>query len=93
MYFKDIIGKEELKDGLRRSVDNNRIPHAQIFLGKEGSGSLALALAYTSYITCENRQAGESCGICNQCTKSHKFIHPDIHFSFPVVNILFQTML
>jgi DNA polymerase-3 subunit delta' len=85
MFFKDIIGKEEVKQRLVNTVTKGRIPHAQIFLGKEGSGNLAIALAFASYIVCENKQDGDSCGKCNQCSKSHKFIHPDIHFSFPVV--------
>lgn len=85
MFFKNIPGKEEVKQRLIATVQKGRIPHAQIFLGKEGSGNLATALAFASYIVCENRIDGDSCGLCNQCSKSHKFIHPDIHFAFPVV--------
>lgn len=85
MYFKDIIGKEYVKQNLVRVSDKGRIPHAQIFLGKEGSGALPMALAFASYILCQNKSGGDSCGVCSQCLKSHKFIHPDVHFSFPVV--------
>jgi DNA polymerase-3 subunit delta' len=53
--------------------------------GKEGSGALPMALAFASYIQCQNRTDGDSCGVCSHCIKSHKLIHPDIHFSFPVV--------
>lgn len=85
MYFKEIKGKDAVKLSLTKAVDKGRIPHAQLFLGKEGSGALPMALAYASYIQCENRADGDSCGVCSHCIKSHKFIHPDIHFSFPVV--------
>jgi DNA polymerase-3 subunit delta' len=85
MFFNNIPGKVEVKKRLVNTVEKGRIPHAQIFLGKEGCGNLAMALAFASYLVCENRTDGDSCGQCNQCTKSHKFIHPDIHFAFPVV--------
>lgn len=85
MFFKDIAGKQEVKDRLIQSVSKNRIPHAQIFLGKEGFGALPLALAFASYIMCENKSSLDSCGQCNHCLKSHKWVHPDIHFSYPVV--------
>jgi len=85
VFFKDIAGKSEVKSNLKRNVEKNRIPHAQIFLAREGCGGLPMALAFASYLMCENKTDGDSCGECNQCIKSHKFVHPDIHFSFPVV--------
>ena len=87
MFFRDIIGTAHITRELARTVDKGRVPHAQIFLSKEGSGSLPLALALASYIMCENKQDGDSCGQCSHCIKSSKFVHPDIHFSFPVVKI------
>ncbi len=85
MKFADIPSKKGTKDFLTRQVDEARIPHAQLFLGLEGSGSLAVALAYISYIFCEDRQNGDSCGICKSCNLSHRFIHPDFHLTFPVI--------
>ncbi|KXK40517.1 MAG: hypothetical protein J5I52_08500 [Saprospiraceae bacterium] len=85
MFFKSIPGKSEVKKQLVSAVDKNRIPHAQLFLSKEGYGALAMALALAAYITCEDKKNGDSCGVCKQCLKSHKWIHPDIHFSYPVV--------
>ncbi len=85
MFFKNILGKAEVKQNLINTVVKNRVPHAQLFLAREGSGGLPMALAFASYLMCENKQDGDSCGHCNQCLKSFKFIHPDIHFSFPVV--------
>ena len=85
MFFKDIPSKEGLKDFLRKQVDEDRIPHAQLFLGLEGSGSLAMAIAYISYIFCEQKENGDSCGKCKSCNLSHRFIHPDFHLTFPVI--------
>jgi DNA polymerase III subunit delta' len=85
MFFRDILGHEEVKHQLIQSVKTNRIPHAQLFLSKEGAGALPLALAYMSYIYCLNREEHDSCGDCSACHKTHKYIHPDVHFSYPVV--------
>jgi len=83
MYFKDIFGHQSVKQQLISSVKNNRVSHAQLFLGPEGSGSLALAVAYAQYINCENKLEDDSCGECNSCRKYDKLIHPDLHFSYP----------
>ncbi|QNL50712.1 hypothetical protein H8S90_03690 [Olivibacter sp. SDN3] len=83
MQFKDIIGQEKVKAHLIRTVQENRVSHAQLFLGPEGSGSLALALAYAQYINCEQKEADDSCGQCSACRKYAKLIHPDLHFSYP----------
>jgi len=89
-------------------VQHNRLSHALLFLGKEGSGALPLALALSQYVVCEKvntQQQGyaalndesinspltidhsphDSCGTCPACLKAVQLIHPDIHFSYPVV--------
>jgi len=48
MKFIDIIGQEPLKQRLKRTVPYNRVSHAQLFLGAEGLGKLAFALALNS---------------------------------------------
>lgn len=85
MRFADIIGQEQIISELRRAVAENRVSHAQLFLGPQGCGNLAMALAFAQYLNCEDRTSGDSCGVCNSCRKSEKFIHPDIHFSFPFI--------
>lgn len=83
MQFKDVIGQETVKQKLIMSVRENRVPHAQLFLGSVGNGSLPLALAYAQYILCPNRTATDSCGVCPSCQKISKLVHPDVHFVFP----------
>jgi len=53
MQFSDVIGQDAIKRQLVQMVQQNRISHAQLFLGKEGSGGLPLALAFAQYINCE----------------------------------------
>lgn len=83
MQFKDIIGHHTIKAHLVQTVKDNRVSHAQLFLGPEGSGSLALAVAYAQYINCEQKSENDSCGVCGSCRKYQKLIHPDLHFSYP----------
>lgn len=84
MLFKDIIGQEKLKKRLIQTVNEGRISHAQLFLGKSGFGTLPLAIAYIQYVNCTNKGERDSCGTCNSCLKLNKLSHPDVHFSFPV---------
>lgn len=86
MLFKDILGLAYIKKHLASSAEAGRIPHAQLFVGPEGSGTLPMALAYAQYILCGNVN-GENQGqnqVCN--TKCNTLSHPDLHFAFPVSN-------
>jgi len=85
MRFETIPGKVEIKKQLIQSAQSEKIPHAQLFLGKEGSAALAMALAFSTYIHCTDKKEEDSCGICPACLKSSKMMHPDTHFAFPVV--------
>lgn len=84
MQFKEVIGQKNIKEKLINTIKENRVSHAQLFLGSEGSGNLALAIAYAQYISCENKLENDSCGVCPSCVKYQKLVHPDLHFVFPV---------
>ena len=51
MLFKDVIGQHEVKQQLVETVQHNRLSHALLFLGKEGSGALPLAIAFAQYVS------------------------------------------
>lgn len=108
MQFKDVIGQEDVKQHLMEMVQHNRLSHALLFLGREGSGALPLAMALAQYVSCQtvNQQTStegpslfgepelpatnhklqtDSCGTCPSCMKAAQLVHPDIHFSYPVV--------
>jgi DNA polymerase-3 subunit delta' len=84
MLFSEILGQEHLKNHLTQSVDNGRIPHAQLFVGPEGCGTLPMAIAYAQYILCNNKNSENTVGneACN--LKFSNISHPDLHFAFPV---------
>ena len=85
MLFKDIIGQEEAKERLIREAKEGKIAHARLFCGNEGVGKLPLAIAYAQYLSCEHPTDNDSCGVCPNCVKYNKLIHPDLHFVFPVI--------
>ena len=53
MQFKDVIGQQTVKQHLVEMVQQNRLSHALLFLGKEGSGALPLALAFAQFVVCQ----------------------------------------
>ncbi len=108
MQFESIIGQKQTKAQLVQMVQHNRLSHALLFLGKEGSGALSLAMAFAQYIVCEKVNGkspspsaslffdevseitpaveySDSCGVCSACLKANKLVHPDIHYSYPVI--------
>ncbi|WMX14715.1 hypothetical protein [Aureispira sp. CCB-E] len=85
MLFKEVFGHEKIKQHLVESYRAERTAHAQIFLGKEGNGALALALAYAQFLLCEQPADQDACGTCGACRKTNKYVHPDLHFSYPTV--------
>jgi len=85
MQFSQILGQDYIKSHLTKSAASGRIPHAQLFVGPEGSGTLAMAIAYAQYILCENEGA-ENTGNNAACNlKFESISHPDLHFIYPTV--------
>lgn len=85
MLFSEILGHDYNKNHLLKSASQGRIPHAQLFIGPEGCGTLPIAIAYSQYILCqnsgdENSNRNEACNL-----KFENYSHPDLHFIFPTV--------
>jgi DNA polymerase-3 subunit delta' len=88
MDYHQVIGQEALQRRLTELVQQNRLSHALLFLSKEGTGALPLAMSFAQYLVCETvaQQGGTApCGTCPACHKATKLIHPDIHYSYPTV--------
>ena len=86
MQFSEILGQEYLKNHLIKSASQGRIPHAQLFVGPTGCGTLAMALAYSQYVLCNNSNDENSGGSDSCNIKFNSFSHPDLHFIFPTVS-------
>lgn len=85
MRFQDIPGLHTTKRQLSQAVLTQHIAHAQLFHGPNGGAQLAMALAFTSFLFCTNKQGDDACGQCPSCQKVHRGIHPDLVFMFPTV--------
>ncbi len=99
MQFSNIIGQQEIIRQLQEMVDHNRLSHALLFLGKEGSGALPLALAFSGYVVSQSEKSKPAAATVSlfgeeptsAISSSHgselaeKYIHPDIHYSYPVI--------
>ncbi|MHA8053332.1 DNA polymerase III subunit [Aquirufa sp. OSTEICH-129A] len=85
MLFKDIPGLSEIKKTLSSAVQNQHIAHAQLFHGPYGGPQLAMALAFTTYLFCTNKQGDDACGVCASCQKMKRAVHPDLVFLFPTI--------
>lgn len=83
MFFKDIAGQHNVKQKLIQNSLNGRVSHAQLFLGPEGSGKLAMAVAYARFLACSNPSPSDACGKCRSCLMYSKLAHPDLNFFFP----------
>ncbi|HEV3413107.1 MAG TPA: hypothetical protein VG101_11535 [Puia sp.] len=87
MQFAKVIGQDQVKGNLTEMVRQNRLSHALLFLGHEGSGALPMALAFAQYVVCERKDenSADACGVCAACVKAAALVHPDIHYSYPVI--------
>jgi DNA polymerase-3 subunit delta' len=80
MLFKDVIGLEETKQHLAEMVEHDRLSHALLFLGKEGSGALPLAMAFAQYVVSLPQPAPvveDLFGGMTALEPTPAFIHPD----------------
>lgn len=85
MLMKDVVGLQAAKTSLMDMIAKNRLPHALLLLGAEGTGGLPLALAFAQYVFCTARNGHDACGNCADCQKAQKLEHPDLHISFPAI--------
>ena len=84
MLFKEIQGNRKIKQNLKTIRKNNKVGHAYLFLGDQGSAKLAIAIAFARFLNCK-KDKEDSCGTCSDCIKYSKLQHPDFHLVFPVL--------
>lgn len=79
MNWEEIAGQEKLKTLLKDSIENNRVGHAQLFVGTDGYGTLPLALAFAKEVFKKENEHASS--------KVEHLNHVDLHLSFPVFKV------
>ncbi len=85
MDFGSQIGQDKVKGILNTLYKEDRFPHAMLLTGPSGNGKLATALSIAAGLQCSETEDLTICGSCIDCLKAKQFIHPDIHFAFPVI--------
>jgi DNA polymerase-3 subunit delta' len=86
MQFASIPGLPDIKENLVNAVKNNHLAHALLFYGPEGSASLTMALALSTFLFCENRKEDDSCGRCASCQRMSRLVLPDLNFAMPTIS-------
>ncbi len=81
--MEKIISQINLDANISKVLSSERIPHAMLITGKAGIGKLIQAIKIAQNLVCKNIQNFKACGTCPSCKKTMKFIHPDVHFTFP----------
>jgi len=75
--FKDIIGRKELIEYMKRAVEQKKVSHAYILCGERGSGKKLLANLFAMALQCESDEA-DPCNECHSCKQFLSGNHPDI---------------
>lgn len=75
MKFSEVIGQEEVQERLVQMVKGDRLPHAMMLCGPTGSGKMAIAVAFASYLLGEDNAMVQ------------KLEHPDLHFTYPTIKL------
>ena len=93
MSWQNIIGQKLQVSILQKTVASERLAHAYLFAGPEGTGKESIAFELAKVLNCENsttaRENG-SCGTCRSCREIDSFLHPDIEYVFPVESALLE---
>ena len=81
--FEKIIAQEKAKKILSEQIKNNKIPHAYIFMGEEGTGKMLTAIEFAKILNCTiNDYTKVDAGPCNHCLSCEhidKGTFPDLH--------------
>lgn len=77
MKLSEIQGQDRAVSMLMKQLTSGRLAHAYLFLGPEGAGKTATALAFAKALVCGSEAGG--CGVCHACRRADAGVHPDIH--------------
>ncbi len=85
MKFSEVIGQQDVQERLVQMVREDRLPHAIMLCGPNGSGKMALAVAFACYLlgksdNPDNPEKPESPMLA-------KLEHPDLHFTYPTIKL------
>ena len=80
--FSDIIDQVQMKEHMQNALKTDKVSHAYIISGENGSGKEFIARIFAKALQCENRQDKkgfiDGCDECPSCVKALSGSHPDI---------------
>lgn len=74
--FDQLIGNDNVKKLLRRTLEARRLPGAMLFAGEEGVGKKLFALEIAKALNCRTPRGVEGCGVCPACNRISRFNYP-----------------
>jgi DNA polymerase III subunit delta' len=81
-YLTGINIQPQVVQRLAESIRRNRLAHAYLFYGPEGSGKEVMAFELAKALNCKDPDR-VPCGCCASCNKISQLIHPDVKYIFP----------
>ena len=75
MDIPAISEQKRVNEILSQAFKKNRIPSAYLFTGSDNRIKMRTAMNFIKLVNCEK---GEVCGICENCDKIERSIHPDV---------------
>lgn len=76
MHFQNFLGNEKVKETVFSLFKAGRFPQAVLMEGEAGLGKKTLARDIAAMLVCTGED--KPCGLCAQCVKAQKGVHPDI---------------
>lgn len=73
--MRNPLGQDRTVELFSALIEKNRLSHAYLFEGEEGTGKKTLAYHIAGLMMCDT---GSACGSCNGCMCVEKGTHPDI---------------
>ena len=77
--FEQVIGQKEAQERLVQMVKEDRLPHAMMLCGPQGSGKLPLAVGFAQYLLDNGTPSAKA--------MLAKLEHPDLHFTYPTIKL------
>ena len=83
MFYNNLIINNNFINLTKNYLKNNRVPHALLLYGDNGSGKEGHAIELAATLNCKLNENYEACGNCHSCIQLKSMQHPNIYFIIP----------
>ncbi len=81
MSWNSIVGQHRIQRILKTLWERDKLPHALLFFGPEGTGKEAVGIELARVLNCD-RGGWDACGECPQCIQMQRLQHPRFKLVF-----------